>query len=132
MEFLKKSIQPVLLILLVLAAARSISMVSALDEVTPLQASGMVAEQQAIIIDVREQDEWDDQHIPGAVHIPLGEVQNRIDEIVAYKGQPIIMQCRSGRRSATAAGILEEAGFQDVSNLSGGIIAWSEAGLPTQ
>lgn len=105
---------------------------SPFGKVTAEQANDMVANQNAIIIDVRENDEWNSQHIPGAIHIPLGQVQSRLAELEQYQGKPIIMQCRSGIRSARASGILTDAGFTDVYNLTGGIIAWSKSGLKTQ
>ena len=116
-----------LLLLLVTACGTS-----PFGKVTAEQANDMVANQNAIIIDVRENDEWNSQHIPGAIHIPLGQVQSRLAELEQYQGKPIIMQCRSGARSARASSILIDAGFTDVHNLTGGIIAWSKSGLKTQ
>jgi len=100
--------------------------------VDPEQAKAMVANENAIIIDVREQSEWDTAHIEGAIFMPLGSVKSRLAELEQYKGQPIIMQCRSGKRSARASAILVEAGFDNVSNLTGGINAWVKVGLDTQ
>lgn len=105
---------------------------ASLGEVAAAEAAEMVETKNAVIIDVREQSEWDESHIPGAIHIPLGEVKNRLVELEAYKDQPIVMQCRSGRRSAIAGNLLLEAGFEDVSNLKGGILAWSKDKLPTE
>ncbi len=105
---------------------------SPLAEISPQQAVEIVENSNAIIIDVRTQEEWDAGHIPGAIHIPLSEVKDRIDEFKAYEGQPIVMQCRSGRRSATAGKILVEAGYADVSTLTGGIIAWKKENLPVK
>lgn len=105
---------------------------SSYEKVSAKEANDMVANQSAIIIDVRENDEWNSQHIPGAIHIPLGQVKSRLAEIKQYQGQPIIMQCRSGKRSARASNILMDAGFIEVYNLTGGIIAWSKSGLKTQ
>lgn len=101
-------------------------------KVSPDQAVQMVANEEAIIIDVREQSEWDGGHISGAIFIPLGQVKSRLAELEQYKGKPIVMQCRSGRRSARASAILVEAGFEDVHNMTGGIIAWTKAGLVTE
>ncbi|MDD2832713.1 MAG: rhodanese-like domain-containing protein [Methylotenera sp.] len=99
--------------------------------VTPKEAATMFAEKKAIILDVREDDEWKVQHIAGAMHIPLAQVETRLDELVQYKDQPVILQCRSGKRSAKAAGILADAGFTQVYNLAGGILAWDQDGLKT-
>lgn len=99
--------------------------------VTPNQAAALYKDKQAIIVDVREQDEWDEQHIAGAIFIPLDQVESRIGELAEYKDSTIIMQCRSGRRSNIASAALIDAGFSKVYNLEGGILAWDEQGLAT-
>ena len=99
--------------------------------ITPGEAAKMFSEQKAIIVDVREDDEWKAQHIAGAIHIPLAQVETRLNELTQYKDSTVIMQCRSGKRSAKAAGTLQAAGFTKVYNLDGGIIAWDKNGLAT-
>lgn len=84
----------------------------------------------AVVIDVRETHEWDRGHIPNARHIALGQLGKRIQEVEKFKTRPIIVVCASGNRSSSACGTLKRAGFEQVFNLSGGIGAWSEAGLP--
>jgi len=82
------------------------------------------------VIDVRNATEWAAGHIPGALHIPLGHLADRAGEIP--RGRPIVVQCQSGGRSSIAASVLEQLGAADVINLSGGITAWSAAGLPIE
>jgi rhodanese-related sulfurtransferase len=84
----------------------------------------------AVVIDVRETHEWDGGHIPSARHIALGQLGKRLHEIEKFKSRPIIVVCASGNRSSAACGTLKRAGFEQVFNLSGGIGAWSAAGLP--
>jgi rhodanese-related sulfurtransferase len=91
----------------------------------------MFAEQKAIIVDVREDSEWNEGHIAGAIHIPLAQVESRLSELVQYKDSTVIVQCHSGKRSAKAAGLLQGAGFSKVYNLAGGIMAWDTSGLKT-
>ena len=81
----------------------------------------------AVLLDVREPSEWRAGHAPKARHIPLNDLDRRRKEIPA--GREIITVCRSGNRSARAAGILTADGLT-VLNLSGGMRAWSAAGLP--
>lgn len=100
--------------------------------VAPLDASKMVSEQQAIILDVREDSEWNQQRIPGAIHISLAQLNSRLSELDHYKELPIIAQCRSGRRSQSAQKILMTAGFSKAYNLEGGLIAWRKAGLKSE
>lgn len=80
------------------------------------------------ILDVREPSEWDEFHIPNTTLIPLGELPDRLDEVP--QGQPIIVVCRSGNRSQSGRDILLNAGFQNVTSMSGGVTQWSNLGYP--
>ncbi len=79
----------------------------------------------AVLVDVREQDEWDAGHAPNAIHIPLGEVPSRLDELP--EGNPLPIICRSGNRSGRAVQWLEGQGF-DVANVAGGMKQWAYEG----
>jgi rhodanese-related sulfurtransferase len=81
----------------------------------------------AYLLDVREHEEWDAGHVPGAVHIPLGELGARYTEL--EQDQPLYVICRSGIRSDHAAQALAGAGW-DASNVADGMMGWQAAGLP--
>ena len=81
----------------------------------------------ALLLDVREYDEWDAGHVPGAVHIPLGELSARYTEL--GRDRPLFVICRSGNRSAHAAHALAGAGW-DARNVSDGMRGWQAAGRP--
>ena len=83
----------------------------------------------AVVIDVREQDEWDAGHAPGAVHIPLSDLPSRLDDLPSTDEGTIPVVCRSGGRSSRAVAWLLQQGF-DVANLSGGMKSWQAAGKP--
>ena len=83
----------------------------------------------ALLLDVREQNEYDEEHIPGAQLLPLSELMARFDELP--KDQEIVAQCRSGKRSAQATDFLRAQGY-DVTNMEGGILRWKAEGLPTE
>jgi rhodanese-related sulfurtransferase len=102
------------------------------DLVTPKEASVLTAENKAVIVDVREEDEWNAGHIAGAVHIPLKQLETRLPELQQYKDKTIITQCRGGKRSAEALEVLKSAGFTNVYSMDGGIMAWSKDGLAMQ
>ena len=85
-----------------------------------------------VFLDVREQNEWDDGHIPGAIHAPRNNLESRIEEKVPDKSQPIVVYCGSGPRSAFATRTLEELGYESVVNLNGGYNEWKRSGLQTQ
>ncbi len=99
-------------------------------EVTPTEAQQRLQDGKAIIVDVREKDEWQGGHIPGARHIPLGDLQKRSPEILS--APDVVFVCRSGNRSATAAKAFEKAGHANVSSLAGGMGAWQRGGLPVK
>jgi len=100
--------------------------------VTVQQAASMSDQRQAVIIDVREDEEWRQGHIPNAIHIPLSQLAGRMSELEQYKNGVVITQCRSGKRSSKAANMLKRAGFSQVYNMNGGLVAWLKSGLPSQ
>ncbi|MFZ5887766.1 MAG: rhodanese-like domain-containing protein [Chloroflexota bacterium] len=83
----------------------------------------------AFILDVRQPEEWNESHIPGATLIPLGELASRVNELP--KDQKIVVVCRSGNRSAQGRDILLAAGFEQVTSMAGGIKQWTAAGFET-
>ncbi len=80
------------------------------------------------IIDCREQNEWDAAHADGTTLMPLDTIGQRMGEL--DKQRPIIIVCRSGRRSLVAAEQLVAAGFTEAKSMNGGLIAWAELGHP--
>jgi len=84
----------------------------------------------ALVLDVREPFEYADAHAAGTVLVPLATVAGRADEFP--KDEPVFVFCRTGNRSLAAAEALVAAGFSDVRNVDGGIVAWHAAGLPLE
>lgn len=100
--------------------------------ITALEAVQLLNHDNAVLIDVREDSEFKEGHIIDARHIPLGKLGERMTELEPFREQPIVVNCRSGHRSAGACARLRKNGFQTVYNLKGGIMAWQSAGLPLQ
>jgi len=98
--------------------------------VTTLQATQLINQGKAIVVDVREPAEFSAGHLRDAKNIPLGELSNRIGELDKFKSKAVIAVCQSGTRSAKAAGQLKKAGFNEAFSLDGGIAAWQAQGLP--
>lgn len=91
----------------------------------------MVREEGALLVDCREQNEWDAARIPGAVLKPMSTVNDWYQDLPTDR--PIVMQCRSGNRSGQIVSVLTaQVGMDNVVNLTGGILAWAEAGLPIE
>lgn len=109
--------------------ANAAAEVQSVSAITPGQALTM-KNHGVLLIDVREQDEYDTAHVAGSTLIPLGELPNRLGEISQHKDKPLIAICRSGKRSAQAVKLLHEKGFTQATSVEGGLIAWEQAGLP--
>jgi len=77
------------------------------------------------LIDVREQEEWDHCRIEGATLVPLSEWQDRWQQVLSNQEEQIVVYCHHGMRSASAVQFLQQAGFENVENMEGGIDAWS-------
>ncbi|HEY3069195.1 MAG TPA: molybdopterin-synthase adenylyltransferase MoeB [Gaiellaceae bacterium] len=101
-----------------------------IDEVDSTHARELIAEESPAIVDVRERDEWDEGHLPGAVHVPRGHLESRIESAAPDKSRPVLVYCASGNRSAFAAKTLEELGYDHVVSLAGGFTDWKRNGNP--
>ena len=88
--------------------------------------------QDALLLDVRETNEFEQGRLPNALHIPLSQLAGRIGEVKGKHDLPVIVYCASGRRSRMAGATLAKAGFKDIYHLTGGIAAWRGAGLPVE
>src|ERR687885_1851349 len=86
-----------------------------------------------LLVDVREQHEFEEGHIPGAVHVPRGHLESRIEGRAGDRSQPIVLYCASGQRSALAAHTLEKLlGYEDVASMTGGITLWKDRGFEVE
>jgi molybdopterin/thiamine biosynthesis adenylyltransferase/rhodanese-related sulfurtransferase len=85
-----------------------------------------------VFLDVREREEWDEGHIPTAVHVPRGWLESRIEQTVPDRATAIVAYCASGNRSTFAARTLEELGYENVVSLAGGINDWKRHGYPLE
>jgi rhodanese-related sulfurtransferase len=83
-----------------------------------------------VLLDVREDNEWDKSRIPGAIHVGRGVLEGRIESRLPQKSTPIVVYCQSGARSAVAADVLGKMGYTNVSSLAGGLAGYQSSGLP--
>ena len=106
---------------------------SEIDEVDVTQARELLdAPERPLVVDVRELDEWTEGRIPGAIHIPRGHLESRIEQASPDRAQSIFLYCAAGNRSAFAAKSLEDLGYENVVSLAGGYTDWKRSGLPTE
>lgn len=82
------------------------------------------AGEKIVLLDVRQPEEFAEQHIPNSILIPLGELPERLDEIEEYRDKEIVVICRSGNRSGQACMFLTMSGFENVLNMRGGMLQW--------
>lgn len=104
-----------------------------IPEVDPQEVQDVLSagDPATVVVDVREQQEWDESHIPGAIHVPRGYLEQRIVSRVPDTGQRVILYCQSGNRSAIAAKtLIDELGYTNVENMTGGITLWKQRQLP--
>lgn len=134
MEFIQQNI------ILIAAAVVSGSMLLVLtfrgtggrNALNPTQATLLINREDALVIDVREPDEYAAGHLPESRNVPVARLAERAGDFEKFKDSPIIVVCASGARSAGSCKQLEKLGFSKVHNLDGGINAWRVAGLPVK
>ena len=102
-----------------------------IDEIDAQAAAPSLGDE-TVFLDVRELHEWDEGHIPGAIHVPRGSLESRIENAVPDHDSRMVVYCASGARSAFATKTLEELGYADVANLEGGYTEWKRNGFPTE
>jgi rhodanese-related sulfurtransferase len=102
-----------------------------ITETSPADAAAKLNSGEAVIVDVRDKDEWDEGHIPGALHMSRGTIELDIEEKVPETNAMIICHCGGGGRSALAAESLQKMGYKNARSMAGGFKAWKAAGLPT-
>lgn len=111
---------------------RLVNITRGVKDISPRVAQEYIQGQGAVILDVREQKEYDAGHVPNSIFIPLGQLESRLDEINAHRNQTIVIICHGGKRSATACMHLRNHDFKQPLNIAGGILAWKKAGLPVE
>ncbi len=100
-------------------------------DISPQQAVQIMShETGSLVLDIREDAEYQSGHIKDSMHIPLNALKSRLSELDKYKDKNIILGCRSGSRSSRACSLLKKNGFANVHNLRGGIPAWESDNLP--
>ena len=118
-----KRMTPLLLPLLLLTGCGGAS-ADSYQQITQEEAKEMMDAQEVILLDVREQDEYDSGHIPGAVLLPVGTIdEDTAAEVIPGKDSTVLVYCRSGNRSKTASAALAELGYTDIYEF-GGINSW--------
>ena len=112
------------------AAAPEIDLSTLAETIDPETVAAIKERADVYVIDVREQWEYDEAHIPGVNLIPMNTIPSRLSEIPTDK--TVVLTCRSGNRSGQVFQYLKQQGFTNIHNMQGGIVAWQGAGLPVE
>ena len=99
--------------------------------VSSLQATQLINQDKAVIVDVRPANEFAQGHMPGAMNVPLSELPLKIGQLNKYQSKTVILVCASGVQSRKARSQLKKIGFNEVYVLNGGFTEWQSQGLPT-
>lgn len=105
---------------------------SVVPEITPQEARDRLSRGGATMVDVRDDDEWRQGHVPGAAHVTRGMLEFGIEDVVPSPDSEVILYCAAGSRSLLAGQTLRSLGYGKVFSMTGGIRAWREAGLPVE
>ena len=100
--------------------------------INTLEATQLINRSDAVVIDLRSAEDYAKGHILGAKNIPLADLEKRGSELEKLKSKPVILHCGDGNRSGGGVSVLRRKGFDSVHNLSGGYVAWQQAGLPVE
>ncbi len=100
--------------------------------VSTLQATQLMNQQNAVVLDIRDASEYAKGHLINARNIPLSELETRAGELEKHKTKPLVIVCENDHRSGKAVAALRKRGFEQVFALGGGISAWRQAGLPLE
>jgi rhodanese-related sulfurtransferase len=103
-----------------------------IQEIDHIAAMQLINHKNALVLDVREQSEYDAGHVLNSKLIPLGKLKERLGELEKYRERPVIIICRTGNQSSSACAFLGKQGFAQTYNLNGGIAAWQKANLPLE
>ena len=104
------------------------------NQVSALQLPQLISQENAVVVDVCEAEEFNRGHILNAINIPLKQLQDQLGQLEKFrtKDKPIVLSCRSGQRANRAAAILRKNEFKKVFTLSGGLTAWEKENLPVE
>lgn len=119
-------------ILFLLVAGPVSQQMHGIKNVNVAQTVQLLNRENAVVVDVCEPKEFSAGHVPNAVNLPLGSLNDRLREIEKHKNRPIVVSCRSGNRSLKGAVLLRKHGFPTVYNLAGGLLAWERDNLPLE
>lgn len=104
--------------------------INGIPQIGPAAAIKLINQQDAVVLDIRDDGERKGGYIADSIHIPLRQLGEQVSKLEKYRDRPVVAYCRSGARSMSAASLLRRQGFEQVYNLAGGVMAWESEKLP--
>ena len=120
-----------IVVLMLTVRAEFAHQTSRTNEMSPMQATRFMNNENAVVIDVSEATDFEKGHIKTAINVPIKEFETRLSELKKYSDKAVLTYCRSGQQSIRACKLLKKSNFSNVHNISGGLRNWTEANLPT-
>ncbi len=99
---------------------------------TPANAVQLINREKAVVIDVSEPDEFAAGHVGGSRNVPLGQLEERLPQVVKNKALPLVLVCAKGARAQRAVGVAKKLGYDNAQALAGGLKAWRDASMPVE
>ena len=118
----------IVLFLLIKELMRNVG--KAYQEILPAEVTRLINHEDALVIDIREEKDFQKGHILNAMHLPLGLFESKLNKLEKHKSKPIILSCNTGKQSDRACAILVKNGYEKIFNLKGGVSNWQAANLP--
>tara|TARA_Y100000588_G_scaffold338609_1_gene380762 strand:+ start:707 stop:1132 length:426 start_codon:yes stop_codon:yes gene_type:complete len=103
---------------------------SSSTRISPVQATRLINDNDAVVVDVRPESEYREGHVVNAIHIPLSDFGSQLNKLIKYKNRPVVAICRAGQQSGEACNKLKKNGHETCYSVTGGVSAWRDAGLP--
>ena len=100
--------------------------------VSAVELPALINHESAVVVDISEPNDFKRGHVPNAINLPLGRLQEEVKKLNKYKGKPIVVTCRAGNKSGQAAAILARNEFDKIYTLHGGIAAWEKENMPLE
>lgn len=99
-------------------------------ELRPVEIVRLINDDDTVVVDVRSENEFMEGHIVGSINIPAAYLAKRIEELEKYKQRAVVVVCKSGSRSKPACAMLRKSGFENITGLAGGLLAWQHDKYP--
>jgi rhodanese-related sulfurtransferase len=119
-----------IIVLILTVRAEFVHRANQANQMSPMQATRFMNNENAVVIDVSEVADYENGHINKAINIPMKELPNKLSDLQQYSDKAVLAYCKNGHQSVRACKVLKQSKFSNVHNISGGLQNWVESNLP--